>query len=105
MARIDIQESNGGGGRGETKSPSPVRKAPVMGGEAKEPLNSDSGYFEGEEGELQTESSVEIIFDKNASNNNLGADGKTPNSGKGSIGIFVAHLFFCSARFKAERCV
>ena len=77
MARIDIQESNG---RGANQSPSPARKA-LGDKEAKtEPLNSDSGYFEGEDDTLQREESVEIIFDKNASNNNLGADGK-PNSG------------------------
>ena len=79
MARIDIQES---GGRGENKSPSPVRKA-LGDKEAKtETLNSDSGYFEGEDEGIQNEPSVEIIFDKNASNNNGGTDGKSSNTGK-----------------------
>ena len=80
MARIDIKESSGA--RGETKSPSPVRKAPLAADKkATETLNSDSGYFEGEDdASLQSESSVEIIFDKNASNNNVGASGNK-NSG------------------------
>ena len=96
MGRIDIQESSvvDTNRAADTKSPSPpVRKAIMADKETgkMEPLNSDSGYFEGEgeedgeaEGEasLQTEASVEIIFDKNASNNNLGKDGKSLNSGK-----------------------
>ena len=89
MARIDIQESNG---RVENKSPSPARK--VQGDkEAKtEPLNSDSGYFEGEDETLRREESVEIIFDKNASNNNLGADGK-PNAGIYEMQIIILSVF------------
>ena len=78
------------------KSPSPCRKAQPQqvnsekdGGEPSSavvsPLNSDSGYFEGG---IESEPSIEIIFDKNASNNNSGstaAAGKpqdASNSGK-----------------------
>lgn len=63
---------------------------PLKGGDKecikKETLNSDSGYFEGDEegGDIESsrEGSVEIIFDKNATNNNVGQDGKSPNTGK-----------------------
>ena len=96
MARIDIKETSQGATavttqapRGEnSKSPSPVRKAPLdknkAGGVGSDALNSDSGYFEGPEEDdntLQSESSVEIIFDKNASNNNVGSGGNK-NSGR-----------------------
>lgn len=71
----------------------------------KETFNSDSGYFEGDEEEYEEaegrvggggdvssaseaedrlaarEASVEIIFDKNATNNNVGQDGKSHNTG------------------------
>ncbi len=85
--------------RDGAKSPSPARRAVVVtgggvgekdtgtvGGEAaKRPgVSDESGYFEEEElmaASLQAEDSVEIIFDKNATNNNLGPDGRSPNTG------------------------
>ncbi len=81
-------------GSAEThKSPSPCRKAQPQqqvnsekdgGGEPPSsavvsPLNSDSGYFEGG---IESEPSIEIIFDKNASNNNTGSGGGSTAAGK-----------------------
>jgi hypothetical protein len=83
MGRIDIQESQGPESH---KSPSPVRKVHDKEGGTKtesSPLNSDSGYFEGEEeggAVLQSEPSIEIIFDKNASNNNTGKSSTDPSN-------------------------
>jgi hypothetical protein len=86
------------GSRDGAKSPSPARRAVALGcavaetgeggGEtAKRPgVSDESGFYEEDEAmacasSLQAEDSVEIIFDKNASNNNLGADGRSPNTG------------------------
>lgn len=100
MTRIHIRETNtlNSGDEptrdGGSKSPSPARRAekkeaaPPANGEsaAKRPgVSDESGYYEEEElraASLQAEDSVEIIFDKNASNNNLGADGRSPNTGE-----------------------
>jgi len=88
--------------RDGTKSPSPARRAVALGGAvaetagdggaacgetAKRPgVSDESGFYEEDESmassSLQAEDSVEIIFDKNASNNNLGADGRSPNTGR-----------------------
>ena len=91
IAAEDQQQRDG------SKSPSPARRAVEkkepggvdgnVGGEttAKRPgVSDESGYYEEEEpvaASIQAEDSVEIIFDKNASNNNLGADGRSPNTG------------------------
>ena len=64
------------------KSPSPVRKVGDKETKTESPLNSDSGYFEGEEEGLKSEPSIEIIFDKNASNNNSGKSGGPSTSGR-----------------------
>ena len=96
MTKIDIKESEGGGGgrAGSSKSPSPARReagiplkdpshdAPAAeeaqnknSDKNREGVSNESGYFEDEEeaGASGTrEDSIEIIFDKNASNNNSG---------------------------------
>ncbi len=94
----DQQSSSASGSRDGAKSPSPARRAVALGcavaetgeggGEtAKRPgVSDESGFYEEDEAmacasSLQAEDSVEIIFDKNASNNNLGADGRSPNTG------------------------
>ena len=98
MAKIDIKET-GDGVMGPTKgiasrtssskSPSPARRdaaphPPGAGANASSDsmndpdkrvgISNESGYFEDEEdgGELREENSIEIIFDKNATNNNTG---------------------------------
>jgi hypothetical protein len=113
MTRIHIRETTNAAPatteeqqqpRDGSKSPSPARRAAAAGvvekkeaaGDlngngvevtAKRPgVSDESGYYEEEEqraASLQAEDSVEIIFDKNASNNNLGADGRSPNTGSG----------------------
>jgi hypothetical protein len=89
MGRIDIQESQGSDSH---KSPSPVRKVDKE-PKTDSPLNSDSGYFEGpedQEGALQSEPSIEIIFDKNASNNNSGKSGEGNSTGRCFLVVFSA---------------
>ena len=93
MTKIDIKES--GGRSNSAKSPSPARReagvAMTQNSETdrsakkdndqtknsdknREGVSNESGYFEDddEQGGLQEEDSIEIIFDKNASNNNSG---------------------------------
>ena len=85
MAKIDIKETGEqcvtvatkqamAGRSPSSKSPSPARRdaAPHPPGIAN--TSSESGYFEGEESEGSDvrENSIEIIFDKNATNNNSG---------------------------------
>ena len=88
MGRVDVVEG------GRSKSPSPARREAAAGvpsdkggeeggkdadkqnnGDTKrQGVSDESGYFEGEEEgdrEIKEEDSVEIIFDKNASNNNI----------------------------------
>ena len=102
MAKIDIKETSEGvqaigpglkqqqqamNGRNPiSKSPSPARRdaAPNNSNNSsadslsndpskREGVSNESGYFEGEEeGSEVRENSIEIIFDKNASNNNSG---------------------------------
>jgi len=97
MAKIDIKETGEqcvtvatkqamAGRSPSSKSPSPARRdaAPHPPGIAN--TSSESGYFEGEESEGSDvrENSIEIIFDKNATNNNSGnkaaENGKTGSS-------------------------
>ena len=110
MAKIDIKETGEAVGPGlkqqqqqgmnsrspSSKSPSPARRdaAPHNSNNSSadsllsnDPSNrggvsNESGYFEDEEeaGEVR-ENSIEIIFDKNATNNNVGQDGKSHNTG------------------------
>jgi len=94
MTKIDIKES--GGRSSSAKSPSPARRdagVPTThnsetdrsakkdnndqtknSDKNREGISNESGYFEDddEQGALQEEDSIEIIFDKNASNNNSG---------------------------------
>ena len=96
MTKIDIKECEGGGaveGGRSSKSPSPARREAGLPLDAtdktakteqndqtknsdknREGVSNESGYFEDEEdsSSLQHEDSIEIIFDKNASNNNSG---------------------------------
>ena len=100
MAKIDIKETSEGvqaigpglkqqamnGRNPSSKSPSPARRdaAPNNsnnssadslnnGPSNREGVSNESGYFEDEEeGSEVRENSIEIIFDKNASNNNSG---------------------------------
>ena len=101
MAKIDIKETGEGvqaigpglkqqqamnGRSPSSKSPSPARRdaAPnnsnnssadslSNGPSNREGVSNESGYFEDEEeGSEVRENSIEIIFDKNASNNNSG---------------------------------
>ena len=102
MTKIDIKES--GGRSSSAKSPSPARRdagVPTThnsetdrsakkdnndqtknSDKNREGISNESGYFEDddEQGALQEEDSIEIIFDKNASNNNSG--NKSGKSGK-----------------------
>jgi hypothetical protein len=101
MTKIDIKES--GGRSNSAKSPSPARRdagvAVTHNSETdhsakkdieqtknsdknREGVSNESGYFEDddEQGALQEEDSIEIIFDKNASNNNSG--NKSGKSGR-----------------------
>jgi hypothetical protein len=104
----DQQSSAASGSRDGAKSPSPARRAVALGcavaetgeggGEtAKRPgVSDESGFYEEDEAmacasSLQAEDSVEIIFDKNASNNNLGADGRSPNTGT----VYCVSITFC----------
>ncbi len=110
----DQQSSAASGSRDGAKSPSPARRAVALGcavaetgeggvgGEtAKRPgVSDESGFYEEDEAmacasSLQAEDSVEIIFDKNASNNNLGADGRSPNTG-----TVVSIYFFLKVELK-----
>ena len=103
MTKIDIKES-GGGRSSSAKSPSPARRDAGLpathnsetdrsakkdnndqtknSDKNREGISNESGYFEDddEQGALQEEDSIEIIFDKNASNNNSG--NKSGKSGK-----------------------
>ena len=97
MTKIDIKESEGGGGvrSPSSKSPSPARREAGLpnthdltdksakndnidhtksSDKNREGVSNESGYFEedDESNGLQQEDSIEIIFDKNASNNNSG---------------------------------
>ena len=49
----------------------PGQTVPLCSDKNREGVSNESGYFEDEDG-LQREDSIEIIFDKNASNNNSG---------------------------------
>lgn len=114
MAKIDIKETSegtvmmagkkGGGRSPSSKSPSPARRdaAPYQGASAssdsvsdpnkREGVSNESGYFEDEEegGELREENSIEIIFDKNATNNNLGNKAAESNkTGRNNAIIYV----------------
>ena len=97
MTKIDIKESEGGGGvrTPSSKSPSPARREAGLpnnhdltdksakndnidhtknSDKNREGVSNESGYFEEDDDSngLQQEDSIEIIFDKNASNNNSG---------------------------------
>ena len=100
MTKIDIKESVGRSN--SAKSPSPARRdagvAVTNNSETdrsakkdeqtknsdknREGVSNESGYFEDDDdqGALQQEDSIEIIFDKNASNNNSG--NKSGKSGR-----------------------
>ena len=90
MTKIEIEEGgvDRGAVRPQHKSSSPARReagvADLAGSgqqqdqasdKNREGVSNESGYFEDEESEdsLQQEDSIEIIFDKNASNNNTGS--------------------------------
>ena len=56
---------------------------PLCSDKNREGVSNESGYFEDEEeAGAQREDSIEIIFDKNASNNNSGQSGGGPQSGR-----------------------
>ena len=101
MTKIDIKDC--GGRSNSAKSPSPARRdAGVANNHSetdhsakkdnhdqtknsdknREGVSNESGYFEDDDEQcaLQEEDSIEIIFDKNASNNNSG--NKSGKSGK-----------------------
>ena len=96
MTKINIKECEGGvatEGTRSSKSPSPARREAGLpldttdkaaktehndltknSDKTREGVSNESGYFEDEEesSSIQHEDSIEIIFDKNASNNNSG---------------------------------
>ena len=56
---------------------------PLCSDKNREGVSNESGYFEDEEESgAQREDSIEIIFDKNASNNNSGQSGGAAQSGR-----------------------
>ena len=56
---------------------------PLCSDKNREGVSNESGYFEDEEeAGAQREDSIEIIFDKNASNNNSGQSGGGTQSGR-----------------------
>ena len=56
---------------------------PLCSDKNREGVSNESGYFEDEEeAGAQREDSIEIIFDKNASNNNSGQSGGAAQSGR-----------------------
>ena len=72
MTKIDIKETEGGGSPVSDKSV-PEMMDNKMSDKNREGVSNESGYFEDDEESgsgLNQEDSIEIIFDKNASNNN-----------------------------------
>ena len=85
MTKIDIKETDGGG--------SPVTEENKMSDKNREGVSNESGYFEDDDeagAGLSQEDSIEIIFDKNASNNNS-ANSSDP-SGRWCHAIFFHHF-------------
>ena len=83
MTKIDIKEEatdEGGGAASEENKMS-----------EREGVSNESGYFEDDDesgGGLNQEDSIEIIFDKNASNNNSGDSGQAGRQCRVLISIF-----------------
>ena len=125
MAKIDIKETSEGmqaigpglkqqqvmnGRSPSSKSPSPARRdaAPNNsnnssadslnnGPSNREGVSNESGYFEDEEeGSEVRENSIEIIFDKNASNNNSG-NKASDKSGKNCVFCLSVEREFMSS--------
>ena len=72
MTKIDIKETEGGGNPVSDKS-NPEIIDNKMSDKNREGVSNESGYFEDDDESgagLNQEDSIEIIFDKNASNNN-----------------------------------
>ena len=75
MTKIDIKETEGGGNPVSDKSNPEMsdNKMSDKNRERGEGVSNESGYFEDDDESgagLNQEDSIEIIFDKNASNNN-----------------------------------
>ena len=88
MTKIDIKESEGGGDGG---GGGPAAEENKMSDKNREGVSNESGYFEDDDesgGGLNQEDSIEIIFDKNASNNNSGDSGQAGRQCRVLISIF-----------------
>ena len=95
MTKIDIKETEGGGNPVSDKS-NPEIIDNKMSDKNREGVSNESGYFEDDDESgagLNQEDSIEIIFDKNASNNNS-ANSSDP-SGRWCHAIFFSSLPLC----------
>ena len=90
MTKIDIKETEGGG-----TNPEIIDNK--MSDKNREGVSNESGYFEDDDESgagLNQEDSIEIIFDKNASNNN--SANSSDSAGRGDVTLFFSSLPLCN---------
>ena len=97
MTKIDIKETEGGGNPVSDLS-NPEMIDNKMSDKNREGVSNESGYFEDDDESgagLNQEDSIEIIFDKNASNNNS-ASSSDPAGMCGVMPLFSSLLPLCN---------
>lgn len=98
MTKIDIKETEGGGNPLSDKSNPEIAIDNKMSDKNREGVSNESGYFEDDDESgagLNQEDSIEIIFDKNASNNNS-ASSSDPAGMLCHVMLFFSLLPLCN---------